>query len=290
MKIGYPCINRSIGCTTNTTFRLKNYSEENLIEKVSNNLSCLEKVLEYNKKNNLLFFRISSAIIPFASHPICKFDWQKYFEKQFRNIGEYIKKNNFRISMHPDQFTLINAKNKKIVDKSIRELKYHCEVLDLMELDKTAKIQIHLGGVYENKKESLKRFIENYNKLPLKIKKRLIVENDDRFYSVKECLMVSKNTGIPILFDSFHHECLNNNESVKEILLKVKKTWKKQDGLMMVDYSSQKFKARKGSHVEYININHFKKFINETRNLDFDIMLEIKDKEKSALKALAVIK
>jgi len=74
MKIGYPCINNSVGCTANKTFRLRNYSEEKLIEKVRANLACLQKILEYNLKNNSLFFRIGSDLVPFASHPVCKFN------------------------------------------------------------------------------------------------------------------------------------------------------------------------------------------------------------------------
>lgn len=90
MKIGYPCINRSIGCTPNRTFRLASYSEERLIETVQLNLDCLKKTLEFNVENNLLFFRIGSPLIPFASHPVCKFDWQKHFEEQFNEIGNYL--------------------------------------------------------------------------------------------------------------------------------------------------------------------------------------------------------
>lgn len=82
MKLGYPCINRSIGCKANTTFRLTSYSRENLISKVKNNLYCLRKILEFNMQHTLLFFRISSDFIPFASHPICKYDWENNFKKR----------------------------------------------------------------------------------------------------------------------------------------------------------------------------------------------------------------
>jgi UV DNA damage endonuclease len=159
-----------------------------------------------------------------------------------------------------------------------------------MELDTSAKVQIHVGGVYGDKEASIKRFINNYNKLSIKIKKRLVIENDDRSYSLQDCLKINKLCGIPILFDSFHHECLNNNETMRESLLKAKETWKKKDGLLMVDYSSQKPNARIGSHTENIDIQHFKIFIKNIKNINFDIMLEIKDKEKSAFKALEIIK
>lgn len=56
----------------------------------------------------------------------------------------------------------------------------------------------------------------------------------------------------------------------------------------MVDYSSQKPDARRGSHAKIIDTESFKKFIYETGDFDFDVMLEIKDKEKSAIKAVEI--
>jgi UV DNA damage endonuclease len=52
-----------------------------------------------------------------------------------------------------------------------------------------------------------------------------------------------------------------------------------------VDYSSQQ-KGYTGKHVETVNLEHFEAFIEKTRQFDYDLMLEIKDKEKSAIKAI----
>lgn len=290
MKLGYPCINRSIDCTANSTFRLASYSRERFLETVQKNLDCLKEILEWNAEKGFFFFRIGSPLIPFASHPVCKIEWVKHFKKQFKEIGSYIKKNKMRISMHPDQFVLINAKDEKIVKNSIKELEYHCKLLDAMGLDSTAKVMIHVGGVYGDKEKSIERFIQNYKKLSAFVKKRFVIENDDRCYSLKDCLNINKKLKIPIVFDKFHHECKNNGESIKKAMAFAKRTWSKKDGLLIVHYSDQKMGARIGSHSEHIDVKEFKKFIKETKKFDFDLMLEIKDKEKSALEAIKILK
>jgi UV DNA damage endonuclease len=290
MKIGYPCINRGIGCSTNSTFRLASYSEERLIQKVENNLNCLFKILQYNVQKGLYFFRISSDLIPFASHPVCTFDWAGHFRGQFRKIGQFIKEHDIRISMHPDQFVLINALKDDVVERSVRELEYHCTVLDIMGLGGTAKIQIHLGGVYGDKVSAIGRFIERYNYLGESLKTRLAIENDDRSYSLEDCLWAHEKIGIPIIFDGFHHQCLNNGETLQQGLELAARTWKKSDGIPMVDYSSQQKGRRPGSHAKTLNKADFTKFLHESRGLDFDLMLEIKDKETSALKALKILR
>jgi UV DNA damage endonuclease len=285
MKIGYPCLNRSSGCTPSHTFRLRSYSPTRLGETVRQNLLCLSRILEFNRENGLLFFRITSDLVPFASHPVCNFPWFEEFADRFATIGKFIKQSNMRISMHPDQFTLINSPNPDIFKRGAAELAYHARILDLLGLDLTAKIQIHGGGIYGDKTTSLDRFCRRFELLEENIRRRLVVENDDRQYSVADCLQISQRTGIPVLFDSFHHQLNQNGENPAATMHMAAATWKKEDGPPMVDYSSQKKGERIGSHSESIDLADFAAFITAAGSLDFDIMLEIKDKEKSALLA-----
>src|SRR5918994_126538 len=301
MKIGYPCINNSIPHTSPSTFRLASYSESKLVQTVKDNLVHLDKILRYNVRNNLLFFRISSDLVPFASHPICKLNWCMLFKSEFEQIGDYIKQHDIRISMHPDQFVILNSPNNEVLTNSINELRYHCKILDAMRLDITAKVQIHVGGVYGNKIEAIERFVKTYNDRRLIddiIKGRLVIENDDHLFTLMDCLNINKQTGIPILFDNFHHELFCNGEPLRVALHNVMLTWnKKVDGTPMIDYSSRNnaenkkgTQIRKVKHADTINTNSFGEFLKKTEGLDFDVVLEIKDKEKSALKGLKLFK
>ena len=289
MKIGYPCINRSIGCSSNKKFRLANFTEDKFNETVKNNLSCLDKIIDYNIENDMLFLRISSETIPFASHEVCNLDWKKTFKEELENIGIKLRERKFRVSMHPGQFTLLNSPSKKIVEKSLAELEYHADLLDAMSLDNTAKIQIHVGGVYGDKDSAIERFISTFGIASKKITSRLAIENDDYHYSVKDCLRINKETNIPIILDNLHLECLNDGESLIEAYDMIKGTWDEEDGIPMLDYSSQQKDARIGKHTEHIDSNHFKKFIDIMHNQEFDLMFEIKDKEKSVLEAQRLI-
>jgi UV DNA damage endonuclease len=256
------------------------------METVSANLDCLDRMLRYNAEHNLLFFRITSDLVPFASHAVCRFEWQRHFANAFRAIGEFVRENDIRISMHPDQFVLINSLDEGVFERSVAELRYHAAVLDLLGLDGSAKIQIHVGGVYGDREKSLERFTRRFETLEEAIRRRLVVENDDMNYGLGDCLALHADTGIPVLFDVFHHQIRNNREGVTEAMELTAPTWASQDGIPMVDYGSQRPGARTGTHAETIDLDDFRRFLGATGAHDFDVMLEIKDKEESALKAL----
>lgn len=288
MRIGYCCINRTLGCRGNRTFRLGNYSQKRLIETVDGNLACLQQMLEFNAAHGIRFFRITSDLVPFASHPVMDTDWQGQFRDRLKEIGHYILENGMRVNMHPGQYTLINSPSEKVFENSHKELLYHAQVLDLLGLDLTCKIQIHVGGEYGDKDASIGRFAQRFHGLDRVVRRRLVVENDHVNYSIEDCLRVHALCAIPIVYDTLHQEALRGRMDPKKALEMVEPTWKEQDGIPFIDYSQQKLGARTGLHSESIEPDDFRKFLAETRPVDFDVMLEIKDKEISAVKAVDI--
>jgi len=288
MKIGYACINLSLDCRSSRTFRLRSYSAENMERTVGGNLSCLLEQLRFNLEHDIYYFRISSDLVPFASHPVCDYPWQKRFKGEFEAIGGFIAEHSMRVTMHPDQFILINALDESIHERSVAELTYHAQVLDLMGLDVSHKIQIHVGGVYGDREAGASRFVSRYKRLPAKVRRRLVVENDERSYGLADCLEVSAGTGVPVVFDTLHHSANNRGEKVREALAAAGATWGEKDGLPMVDYSSQKEGGKPGAHAYALDEDDFRSFLKAARGLDFDVMLEVKNKERSALAALVI--
>jgi len=213
-------------CSGSRTFRLASYTSKRLVETVEENLDCLQKILEFNKGNNLLFFRLASGLVPFASHPTNTYPWQEHFKNRFREIGDFIKENNMRVFIHPGCFTIINSIDENIFQRSVANLEYHADVLNLMGLSSEAKIQIHIGGVYKNKFESMQRFARRFLKLPFKVARRLAIENDERFFTLVDCLLISRDTGIPVIMDYFHHELNNTGEELTDVFSLVRDTWR----------------------------------------------------------------
>jgi UV DNA damage endonuclease len=122
-----------------------------MLEVSRRNLDALREILQWNLKHRIKLFRITSGLIPFGSHHINSGIWKKELKGDFREIGDFIRRNFLRVSMHPGQYTVINTPNREFYERSMKDLQYHCAVLDLMELDGSHKIIIHGGGIYGNR-------------------------------------------------------------------------------------------------------------------------------------------
>lgn len=291
IRIGYACINTTLP-SSNRTCRLKNATADKIIELASTNVDALHPILEWNAAHGIELFRISSDVIPFGSHPINQIPWWRTLEAQFARLGDFIRKKRLRVSMHPGQFTVLNSPRREVVESSIKELQYHTIFLEALGVDNSHKIVIHLGGIYNDKSESLKRFIETGKKLDDRIKARLVIENDERCYTVADALSASKAIGVPVVFDVFHHTWnpALEQHSLRSIIQLAAKTWRKRDGRVKIHYSNQWRGQAPGTHSKSISVPKFLQFYDSVRDLDVDIMFEVKDKQRSVLKVMPYLR
>ena len=170
MKIGYACTLANPIYGRMKTCRIKDVDEARLNELIAHNMGVLKRMMEYNVKNKIHLFRISSDLIPFGSSDVNQLRWWDDFRNQFEEIGMIAKDHQIRLSMHPGQYTVLNSPDKQVVERAVADLEYHCRILDAMKLDNTNKIILHVGGVYQNRKEAIQRFETNYLELPEHIK------------------------------------------------------------------------------------------------------------------------
>lgn len=285
-RIGYACTPISIPYRTSRSFILKNFGEAVFKECVMGNLIDLMNILRWNIENNIYLFRISSDIIPFGSHSVNKIEWWKIFGEELSKIGAFIRENEIRISMHPGQYTVLNSPKKEVLQKSLADLEYHCKFLDTLDVDYTNKLVLHLGGVYEDKGLAIKRFVENFQRLSPSAQRRLVVENDDKNYTIEDILEICNLLEIPAVFDNLHHKLNPCNLEWKDIISCVKDTWKKEDGRVKFHYSDQDPVKKGGAHSKSVVTENFLNYMESIKGVDADIMLEVKDKEISAIKCI----
>ncbi len=286
VNLGYACINLTLaeeGITTNRGMIKKTFGEKGIAyasELALSNVQALQKILEWNMANNIKLFRVTSELFPWASEYKIA-DMPHYFE--IREILEVCGKLPVRMSSHPGPFNKV-AGSGATLDNTIKDLEIHSEIFDLMKLPAShqAKINIHVGGAYGDKVETLKRFAQNFTLLSSNLQKRLTIENDDKpgLYTVDELLPLHEMIGIPIVFDYFHHSLHSGRQSEEEAFQTAYKTW---NVTPTFHYSSSRRlnenpEAKKEAHSDWLHekINTYEK--------EIDVMLETKMKELSLLR------
>ena len=286
MSIGYACLN--IG-TPNTNIRSvmqRNATPEKLTEVTAHNLEALEKMVDYNITNDIRLYRISSDLIPFGSSPVNSLDWPEIHKEAFERIGAKIKKSGMRISLHPGQYTFLNSPTEDVVERAIADLVYHGKILTALGTDSTNKIVLHVGGIYADKAAAMDRFAGNFKRLPESVQNRIIIENDYRLYNIEDVLTLANRLQIPAVYDNLHH-AINpppSGGTDQYWIAEASKTWKETDGKQKIHYSQQAVGKRPCAHTDTIQLETFLQFYNQLDDPTIDIMLEVKDKNLSAIK------
>lgn len=297
VRLGYVALSKALedvttsSTITYTNYINKNYNTSKLLEITKNNLDSLYEIIKYNVKNNFHFYRLTSKLVPLATHDKVDFDYITPLLDEYKKIGKLINDNNIRVDTHPDQYAVLNSMDSKIVKNTVEILEYHYKIMDAIGI-KDKIIILHVGSSACGKKASITRFINNFNKLPDHIKKCIAVENDDKVYNIKDVLELCHKINIPMVLDYHHFICNNEKEDINDYLKEIIDTW---DGkLPKMHFSSPKSKLKKEfrSHSDYINKECFIKFINilKKQDKDIDIMLEAKAKDDAVSRLVRYLK
>lgn len=297
VRLGYVALSKALDDVTTsstityTNYINKNYNTSKLLEITKNNLDSLYEIIKYNVKNNFHFYRLTSKLVPLATHDKVDFDYITPLLDEYKKIGKLINDNNIRVDTHPDQYAVLNSMDSKIVKNTVEILEYHYKIMDAIGI-KDKIIILHVGSSACGKKASITRFINNFNKLPDHIKKCIAVENDDKVYNIKDVLELCHKINVPMVLDYHHFICNNEKEHINDYLKEIIDTW---DGkLPKMHFSSPKSKLKKEfrSHSDYINKECFIKFINilKKQDKDIDIMLEAKAKDDAVSRLVRCLK
>lgn len=291
-KIGYACINLSLGksVTTNRGMTLKTFKAKGpdyVSELALKNAQDVIKILEWNEQHNIKMFRLSSALIPWGN--VIDIDSLKDIDQiaaALKQAGDYAAQHGHRISTHPGPYTVIASTNNNVVVNAIKDLEMHAKVFDLMGLSKTPynKINIHVNTTTNGKKESMMRFCDAYWHLSDSVRSRLVVENDDKAsqYAVEDLMRVHESIGIPITFDYFHHSHQPGSLSEEQALKLAATTW--PEGIVQAVHYSESKRLHENNPKE--NARAHSDLIHnlpETYGITIDVMTECKLKDLAIL-------
>lgn len=301
VRLGYVAIALNLGkVTSSSTFTYARYSKmqcdkerlKKLKEITYSNIEALETILDYNIKNNIHFYRLTSNLIPLATHPEVMWDYMKYFEKDFKYIGKIIKDSNIRVDAHPDQFNVINSERREVVESTIRNLNVQADLFEAMGID-DGKMVIHIGSGQGGKEASGERFINNLKDFHKRISDRLILENDDKVFTAKDVLYICQRANLPMVLDVHHHVCKNDGEYIGDLLKPIFNTWDNENLPPKIHFSSPREFENDRKHADFIDVNSFIDFLLIAKNTvdrDFDVMIEAKQKDVALFKLIEDMK
>lgn len=301
MRLGFPVkVMGQPGLKSNDTRRW----QQNPHLRVS--LGHLCEIFEYLRKHDIRMYRMSSDLAPYQTHP----DMPQFHGmiRECRDdlafIGTLARKQGLRLSFHPSQYIVLNSDNEQLTRKSMADLESQAEMLDLMECGPEAVLVIHVGGAYGDRQSGCARWCATWKRLSERVKRRLVLENDDLRFSAADVLSIHERTGVRLIFDYQHHWCFNpEGLPLLPTLERFLKTWpegvrpKIHFSCARTELREIKRKSRKTGlmetvlqppvwtgHSDFNNPFETIPFLRSIAHLETDVMLESKAKDLSLLR------
>lgn len=295
IRLGLCCMfqEQPIKFANTTVTAIGRMNREDALAKLSRlclqNADALLASLQYCAGNDIGCFRVNSQILPVKTHSTSGYGIEELPDGQeiirrFNECGKFAEQHQLRTSFHPDQFVVLNSPRADVVEKSLLELEYQAEVAEWIGAD---VVNIHGGGAYGDKTKALAEFARNVDRLSVRARSRLTVENDDKIFSPADLLPVCESTGIPLVYDVHHHRCLPDELSIEQATEKALATWNREPMFHLSSPLEGWDGPKPERHHDYIDVRDFPDI---WRNKSLTVEVEAKAKELAVGKLLTDLK
>jgi UV DNA damage endonuclease len=196
-------------------------------EIAAHNADALAAAIERCHELGIGAFRVNSQVLPLATHPITGYNLDRLdptgaIAGAFEWAGALARAYDVRLSLHPDQFVVLNSEHEPVVRSAVQELEHQATIAEMIGAD---VIVLHAGGAAGGVESALERLERGLPLLSDRVRKRLALENDDRSFTPRSLLPVCQRSGVPLVYDVHHHRCLPDGLSIEEATELAFGTW-----------------------------------------------------------------
>lgn len=200
-------------CTTTVAWlnrQTREVAEQKLWDLMVQNIESVRLLIQRigSQEEPLRMLRLSSEVFPCYTEPKWNYFWKRpdvrqYAEHRLAIVGDTARGLGVRLSFHPGPFTVLASHRDDIVDLSIDEVEYHCDMVRWMGYGKSFqdfKVNIHISG-----KRGPDGVRAVYGRLSPEARNCLTIENEEMTHGLDQCLSIGDL--FPIVLDIHHHWC-----------------------------------------------------------------------------------
>ena len=195
----------------------KKVAEQKLLDCVEHNMQSAYNLVEYvgGLPAQMRMVRLGSNQIPMATEPTWRYVWEdetvkNRLEQGFAKVGDLARALDVRISFHPGQFCVLASDKPDVVERSIDEFEYHCNMIRWMGFGKEfmdMKCNVHISG-----KQGYQGIIDVLPKLSPEARNTIAIENDEMCWGLDESLKLEKHLALVL---DIHHHWIRDEEYIQ---------------------------------------------------------------------------
>jgi UV DNA damage endonuclease len=254
-----------------------------LVGIASDNAAALHAAVTQCRALGIGAFRINSQILPLGTHPLSGYSLERLdrsgaIREAFVAAGDAARRQDVRLSFHPDQFVVLNSERPEVVQSAVDELDFQAAIAELVRAD---TLVCHGGGMTGGTAAALERLQRGLDLLTDRARSRISLENDDRLFTPASLAPLCERAGVPLVYDVHHHRCNPDGLSVKEATALAVSTWRGREPWMHISSPRDGWSsANPRPHADYIDPADIP---TEWRRLTMTVDVEAKAKERAVL-------